>query len=159
VKITRDIKQIGTHKIAKQIYFFIQNEKSLTNRKYSEIVNSLDNNYFHIALKGPEVIGFICKELLISNFHEIRSWYVKPDFRGNGIGDNVMKSALSDNKTKYLTVTFYPEMRKTLKRYGFKDISILELPFGVMLNYIFTRNYKSIFRHIFMEKSYLLAKI
>lgn len=146
-------------RISKQIYIAIQNERELTKRPFENIKKGIKKGNIYVAFdKGDQVIGFIVRERLISNYYEIKSWYISPQNRRSGIGSRLMKLATSVNSFKYLSVTFQSEMIDKLKNFGFKQVSLLSLPINVLIKYIVTRNWTSIFTHIFIKRSYLLLK-
>jgi hypothetical protein len=145
--------------ISQQIYIAIQKEKNLTKRPLEYIKKGLKIGIFYIALeKSDQVIGFIIKEKLISNYYEIKSWYIIPNKRYCGIGNRLINFALSDKNCYYLSVTFQSKMIDILGHYGFKQISLLYLPTNVLIRYLTTRNWFSILTHIFIKRSYLMIK-
>lgn len=159
MKIVQKINITDIDTIADQIFTLICNEKSLTHRNHSEILDSLKQGNYHLAMKGnKDVLGFVCRNKLISDYYEIKSWYIKPQYRHKGIGKMVMDSALSGIGAIYLSSTFHPAIRDTLKKYGFRDLSLRDLPLKVVLKYLLSRKYMSILRHIIIRKSYLLIK-
>ncbi|OGG03532.1 hypothetical protein A2W14_03025 [Candidatus Gottesmanbacteria bacterium RBG_16_37_8] len=146
-------------RISRQIYIAIQNERKLTKRPLEYIKKNLKKGNIYLALdRDDQVIGFIIREKIISNYYEIKSWYISPQNRHSGIGSKLMKLATTVNSFKYLSVTFQSEMIYILKHFGFKRIPLISLPINVLIKYIITRNWVSILTHIFIKKSYLLLK-
>jgi len=145
--------------ISGKIFTAIQKEKRLTNRPLEYIKKSLKSGFFFVAVeKGNHVTGFIIKEKLFSDYYEIKSWYISPGKRNSGSGSKLMNSALSDKSIKYLCVTFQPKVTDILKHYGFKQISLNQLPMNLLIKYVITRNLISVIRHVFVKKSYLMIK-
>lgn len=145
--------------IAGQIHQMILREINLTNRNLGYIKRMLKNCFFYISLeKEDKINGFIAKEKLIGNYYEVKSWYVTPENRGSGLADKLLLKSIEDLNNNYLSNTFETYIVIKLKSYGFKQISISDLPWKVILYYILTRNVNSIIKHLFSKRSYLLLK-
>ena len=146
-------------RLSKQITLLISQEDSLTNRGIKEIEGLIRNNSFFVALGAENKIkGFIVKEKLIQNYYEIKCWYVVPSFRKKGLAIQLLNSAVKDNGHNYIGVTFQDKIVQKVGSFGFKPTSLVKLPPGVLLAYIFTRRPASILKHLFRRKSILLLK-
>lgn len=142
--------------IAKQIREIIRNEEDLTKRDIKEIERLLKQSSFYIATENNNICGFIARKRLIGNYYEIKSWYVIPAYRGNGLGDKLFKEATADSQQIYLCATFKEEILNKIKLYNFEQIKLLDLPVRVLIAYITNRSWKSILKHLFINRSYLL---
>lgn len=122
-------------------------------------MNLLVRECFYVMV-NPEkhVIGFIAKEHLMDNYYELKSWYIVPSKRSQGLSDKIFLEAIKKKEHIYLGVTFQKEIVKRLQSYGFKQESLTSLPPKVLLKYLITRQWKSIVKHLFIRKSYIVVK-
>lgn len=149
-------QEIGN--LTEQLYDFIKSEQQLTDRKKSNIKTLIEKKSFYIAMEDNKVCGFIAKEYLAHNYYELKCWYVIPSHRSTGLSIELIKQSTSDTTHIYLGVTFQKDIIDKLAPYGFKHINLLHLPLSVLWKYIATRSWKSILKHLFKNKSYLLIK-
>lgn len=72
--------------------------------KLQEMINS-PYDYVYVAEVKGQIVGWIhlfyARRLASENFYEIGGLVVSPDFRGQGIGKNLVQFALSKNKGKF----------------------------------------------------------
>lgn len=145
--------------VADQICFLIRQEKNLTNRSKTWIEKLLKKQLFYVAVEGNLMVcGFIAKEALINNYYELKCWYVVPNLRNTGLAQKIFAKAIIGNQQKLFCVTFLPVVVKKVEYFNFKQIALFELPPAVIISYLLTRQRKSVIRHLFYQKSYLLIK-
>jgi N-acetylglutamate synthase-like GNAT family acetyltransferase len=158
-----DIKTFFSDKernnIAFQIYSYIYTEPKLTRRSISYIKAMLrSNSVFVLCNKNNMVKAFIIKERLWQNFYEIKSLYIAPSYRGNGVAAKLITKAIANIDHRYLSVTFDQRIAKMLISYKFKTTTLLSLPGPLLFRYITTRRLSSVIKHLFKKRSILLIK-
>ena len=144
--------------LSSQIFHLIRNEPKLTNRSLGEIIKWMDSGFLHIALNGNHILGFIASEKITSNFYEVKSLLVKKRYRGKGLGDKLMKNAVREERMNYIISTFQERIVEKAIGLGFREISFIELPLKTFLRYMSTKNLRSVLKHGFKKRSYLLVK-
>ena len=144
--------------IARQIHNIILTDSNLTNRSLDEITKLLKKNSFYVYLNRNVVCGFLSRERLIGNYYEVKSWYVTPTYRNTGLADTIFKKATEDPSKFYIGVTFNLTITNKVKKFNFHQIAMTNLPLKVLVAYIASRSLTSIFKHLFINKSYLLLK-
>ena len=94
----------------------------------------LENNDVILAQLNynKEVIGFIFRESLNSDYVQLRFWYCKPEYRAQGIGTNIFLMAIRDDKMNYLFSVLNPSIVPFAHKHGFIQIKITELPLSVI---------------------------
>jgi len=146
------------YKLATEVYSLIKNEDNLTNRDIKEIRKWLSGGFLYLALINNQIIGFIAREKTINNFYEIKSWFVRKEYRENGIGGKLIKQAIKKEGLNYLMATFQEKIIKRTAKLGFKKTIFTKLSLSVVLKYLSKRNLSSILKHLFKERSVLLIK-
>jgi hypothetical protein len=145
--------------VAGQIFTYIQNEPELTNRSLHYIENLLRKKSFYVMMGAKKhIVGFIAKEKLAGNYYELKCWYIIPSERKKRLSEKIFLAAIQDKKHIYVGVTFQKEIVDKLKQYGFRKISLINLPPLVLFKYLSTRQWRSIIKHLFVRKSYLIIK-
>lgn len=144
--------------LSNQVYFLIKGEPKLTNRSRREIIGWMKNHSLHLALEDGQVRGFIVREKMTENFYEIKSLFVKDDYREVGLGGKLLRRAVKDESKNYLSVTFQERIVRKVTEVGYKRASFADLPLGVSIKYLIGRNLNSVLRHLFKAKSTLLVK-
>lgn len=157
-----------TKKLANEICKHIKLEENLTNRPVKQIIKLMQKSGVWVALNRTtqradeniekKIIGVIMVEHFYKNYYEGKSLYVIPEFRGHGIGNELMKLAFSDNTKIYFGFTFALAIVDKVKQYGFKVYKLSSLPIPLILKIVFSRNIFSIIKHTTKQKSYLVVK-
>lgn len=158
MRIENKIKKDDYERISSQVHLLINKESRLTKRSRKEIKKLLENDNIFLAFDKDKVIGFIARENIYKNYIELKSWFVVPELRNKGVGRKLLKEVISEKGFIYLIATFYDGVISIFKKEGFIKISLLKLPTLLVVKMLFTRNTKSLFKHMFRKKSTLLIK-
>lgn len=146
-------------RLAPQVHNLILGERLLTPRNTTYIKNLLGRHDFFIALDRDEkVAGFVARERLVDNYYEIKCWYTAPVYRKTGLAYQLLQEAIQQKGFTYIGVTFQDSIIQGVRSYGFEPISLTKLPPKVLVRYLLTRQYSSIWEHCFRKKSTLLIK-
>ncbi|OQX51055.1 hypothetical protein B5M47_02045 [candidate division CPR3 bacterium 4484_211] len=157
--IRNQFKSKEIPKIAQQIYNLIQQEKGLTKHPLSSIKKLIkDGSVFVSFNHNSQIVGFVTRKKITTNFFEIRSWYVAPKYRQTGLAGNILRKALKGNRFNYVAATFQPSIVDIGKKFGFEHATLSDLPPRVLIHFILSRNLSSIFKHLTGKKSTLLIR-
>ena len=156
MRILNEFSRSEFLRVSEQIHELIFNEEDLTKRGREEIKKLLEQSSFYVAIENNKICGFISRERLKGTYFEIKSWYVIPSCRGTGLAEKLFNKAISDSQNTYICATFKKEVMNKIKLHKFKQIKLTDLPLKVLISYIFSRSWKSILKHLFVKRSYLL---
>ncbi|MGH1600632.1 N-acetyltransferase [Campylobacter majalis] len=84
---------------------------------------------YTLACDNDEIVGYCALHIHTPNLAEVRSFVVRQDLRGQGIGSMIVKALLEEAKfyeiSQVFTLTY---QRKFFERLGFVEIAKSELP-------------------------------
>jgi ribosomal protein S18 acetylase RimI-like enzyme len=145
-------------RLSVKISALINQEKLLTVRTPKFIRSVLHNCGMYVCLDKSDICGFIGRRQIYDNYFEIISLYVMPGKRNRGIARSLIKAAATGNQYFYIASTFQKRIVELLIRNGFRRISLLSLPVGVIFCYLTDRSIRSLMDNFFRHKYYLLIK-
>lgn len=144
--------------IIKSLLELIKKDLELTNRSKRWVSKRIDNNEIFIAFNQGDLAGFVVAHEIYPKYIEVKSLYVKKEYRSQGLAKALLKKAIKYNDKNYIGVTFQEEIMFFGNLFGFRVTKLNKLPLGFQISYIMTRNIESVFKHSFRRKSIIIVR-
>lgn len=119
-----------------EINLLIKSSPDLTTRALPYLKKMLSLGRLFICLEKDILCGFCITEPVTNSYVELKSLFVKPEYRNKGVASFISNTALSQKDKVYYAFTFNSGAEEFFKKKGFKKAAVTSLP-GKVLFMIF----------------------
>lgn len=114
---------------------FGQWDEEVQKEYFDKFINSVKENAYIIEYENTD-IGFYNGEILENGDYEIGNICIVPDYQGKGIGTEILKDIIEENKKRNIQIQYFKQnpVEKLYKRLGFVFVGETKYHYKAKLN-------------------------